>query len=570
MLLDHIGRTVVSTLKALSMSYSAGEKSGTLSNEAIGAVLAGVISRQPNSPALVARHQNIRLTYAELGHEVERVACSLLALGIGKGDRLGIWAPTCAEWTYVQFAAARVGAILVNVNPAYRAQEMAYAVNQSGMRLLVTAPSFKASDYIERIAEVRSELSTLERVVVIGERPTGVEGDLTWDDFLVAGEAIDPAAVREREGNLDCHDPINIQYTSGTTGNPKGATLTHHNILNNAKMTADNLGYTNEDRVCIPVPLYHCFGMGVGNLGCVVSGATMVYPAPSFEPLATLEAIAEERCTSIYGVPTMFIAQLEHPDFLKFDLTSLSTGIMAGAPCPIETMRRVISDMHAQRVCIAYGMTETAPVSFITRPTDSIERRVSTVGTVATDVEAKVVDTATGTTLPVGQAGEVCTRGYLVMRGYWRDPEATAGAVDAEGWMHTGDLGVMDEHGYLNIVGRSKDMVIRGGENVYPVEIEDILFKHPALASAQVIGVPDKLMGEELMAWVVLREGAAASEDDIRDFCRQHLAHFKVPRYVKFVSEYPLTVTGKVQKFRMREIAVEELGLEQAAAVHTA
>jgi fatty-acyl-CoA synthase len=560
----------VSTSDALSISYSAGEKSGTLSNETIGALLAAVIARQPDSPALVARHQDIRLTYAELGHEVERVACSLLALGIGKGDRVGIWAPNCAEWTYVQFAAASAGAILVNVNPAYRAQEMAYAVSQSGVRFLVTAPSFKASDYIERIAEVRSELSTLERVVVIGERRTGAEGDLTWDEFLAAGEAIDPAAVREREEDLDCHDPINIQYTSGTTGNPKGATLTHHNILNNAKMIADTLGYTNEDRVCIPVPLYHCFGMGVGNLGCVVSGATMIYPAPSFEPRATLEAIAEERCTSIYGVPTMFIAQLEHPEFHKFDLISLRTGIMAGAPCPIETMRRVISDMHAQKVCIAYGMTETSPVSFITRPTDSIERRVSTVGTVAPDVEAKVVDTATGATLPVGQPGEVCTRGYLVMRGYWQDPEATAGAVDAEGWMHTGDLGVMDEHGYLNIVGRSKDMVIRGGENVYPVEIEDVLFQHPAVASAQVIGVPDKRMGEELMAWVVLREGAAASEDDMRDFCRQHLAHFKVPRYVKFVPEYPLTVTGKVQKFRMREIAVEELGLEQAAAVRTA
>jgi fatty-acyl-CoA synthase len=559
----------MTTSNALSISHSTGE-GGQLSDQTIGSCLAQTIARRPDALALVVRHQDVRLTYAEFGREIEGVARSLLALGIEKGDRVGIWAPNCAEWAYVQFGAARVGAILVNVNPAYRANEMAYAVNQSGVRLLITAPSFKASDYIERIAEVRADLPALERVVVIGDRRTGVEGDLTWDQFLAAGRAIDVVDVEQREVTLGCHDPINIQYTSGTTGNPKGATLTHHNILNNAKMVAETLRYTNEDRVCIPVPLYHCFGMGIGNLGCVVSGAAMVYPAPSFEPQATLEAIQDERCTSIYGVPTMFIAQLDHPDFPKFDLKSLRTGIMAGSPCPIETMKRVISDMHATEVCIAYGMTETAPVSFITRPTDSIERRVSTVGTVASDAEARVVDTETGETLPVGQPGEVCTRGYLVMRGYWKDPEATTAAIDGEGWMHTGDLGVMDELGYLNIVGRSKDMVIRGGENVYPVEIEQVIFQHPAVASAQVIGVPDERMGEELMAWVVLRDATEATADEIRDFCRQHLAHFKIPRYVKFVAEYPLTVTGKVQKFRMREIAVEELGLEAAAAVRTA
>ena len=477
-----------------SISYSAGETTGRLSEQTIGACLAGVIRREPDAEALVSRHQGIRLTYAQFGGEVERVARSLLALGIEKGDRVGIWAPNCAEWAYVQFAAGRVGAILVNVNPAYRANEMAYAVNQSGVRLLITAPSFTASDYIDRIAEVRVDLSELQRVVVIGDRRTGFQGDLIWDEFLSAGEPVPPEDVQAREASLGCQDAINIQYTSGTTGNPKGATLTHHNILNNAKMVAETLRYSAADRVCIPVPLYHCFGMGVGNLGCVVSGATMVYPAPSFEPLATLEAIAEERCTSIYGVPTMFIAQLEHPEFAKFDLTSLRTGIMAGAPCPIETMKRVISDMHAREVCIAYGMTETSPVSFITRPSDSVERRVSTVGTVATDVEAKVVDTQTGETVPIGRPGEVCTRGYLVMRGYWKDPEATAEAVDTEGWMHTGDLGVLDEEGYLNIVGRSKDMVIRGGENIYPVEIEQVLFQHPAVASAQLIGVPDERM----------------------------------------------------------------------------
>ncbi len=447
---------------------------------------------------------------------------------------------------------------------------MAYAVSQSGVRLLITAPEFKASNYLERIAEVRHELPELERVVVIGDRRTGRDGDMTWDEFVAAGNATIAADVEAREATLGCHDPINIQYTSGTTGNPKGATLTHHNILNNAKMVAETLRYTSDDRVCIPVPLYHCFGMGVGNLGCVVSGATMVYPAASFEPEATLAAIQDERCTSIYGVPTMFIAQLEHPDFAQFDLKSLRTGIMAGSPCPIETMKRVITDMHASEVCIAYGMTETAPVSFITRPSDSIERRVSTVGQPATDVDAKVVDTETGETVPVGQPGEVCTRGYLVMRGYWENPEATAEAIDSEGWMHTGDLGVMDEHGYLNIVGRSKDMVIRGGENVYPAEIEQVVFQHPAVASAQVIGVPDERMGEELMAWVVLRDGASATDDDIRAFCEQNLAHFKAPRYVKFVTEFPLTVTGKVQKFRMREMAIEELGLQSAAAVRTA
>jgi len=551
-------------------SYAVGEKSSSLSDSTIGAYLADVIARQPDAQALVACHQGIRNTYADLGLEVERVALGLVALGIEKGDRVGVWSPTCAEWTYFQFAAARVGAILVNINPAYKPAEMAYAINQSGTRLLLTARSFKSSDYLAMIADQRAELPNLERVIVLGEERSDGPSDLLWRELLEAGSRSNAEQLAERESTLDCHDPINIQYTSGTTGRPKGATLTHHNILNNARMIAQTLAYTNADRVCIPVPLYHCFGMGVGNLGCVVSGSTMVYPAPSFEPLATLEAIAGERCTSIYGVPTMFIAQLEHADFPKFDLSSLRTGIMAGAPCPIETMKRVISEMHAREVCIAYGMTETAPVSFVTRPTDTIERRVSTVGTAASDVEAKVVDTETGEILPVGAPGEVCTRGYLIMRGYWNNPEATAEAIDDEGWMHTGDLGVMDEQGYLNIVGRSKDMVIRGGENIYPVEIEQVLFQHPAVASAQVIGVPDERMGEELMAWLVLRDGAEATEDELRAFCRERMAHFKAPRYWKFVSEYPLTVTGKVQKFRMREIAIQELALESAAAIRTA
>ena len=551
-------------------SYVSSSAASPLSGQTIGDHLASVISRQPDAEALVSRHQGARLTYGELGREVERVARGLLGLGIEKGDRVGIWSPTRVEWTLLQFATARVGAILVNINPAYRAGETAYAVNQSGLRLLVTAPAFKTSDYLARIDEVRSQLPRLERVVVLGERGTSVPGDLRWDEMLAAGGNVKAEDVQRRETLLDADDPINIQYTSGTTGSPKGATLTHHNILNNARSLAELLRYTASDRVCIPVPLYHCFGMGVGNLGCVTSGATMVYPAESFEPLATLEAIAEERCTSIYGVPTMFIAQLEHPRFAEFDLTSLRTGIMAGAPCPIEVMKRVINEMHASEVCIAYGMTETAPVSFLTRPEDTVERRVSTVGTVLPNVEAKIIDPMTGLTAPLGTPGEVCTRGYLVMQGYWENADATAEAVDRAGWMHTGDLGTIDEDGYLNIVGRIKDMVIRGGENLYPVEIEEVLFQHPAVASAQVIGVPDERMGEELMAWVVVREGGLLSEEELKDFCKDRIAHFKVPRYVKFVDEYPMTVTGKVQKFLMRQMAIDELGLQTAAGVKTA
>jgi len=555
---------------ALRKSYVSGGAASPLSGQTIGEYLSSVIARQPDAEALVSRHQEMRLTYGELGREVERVARGLLGLGIEKGDRVGIWSPTRVEWTLLQFATARAGAILVNINPAYRAGEMAYAVNQSGLRLLVTAPAFKTSDYRARIHEVRSQLPRLERVVVLGDQGTGVPGDLLWDDLLAAGANVKAEDVELRETLLDADDPINIQYTSGTTGNPKGATLTHHNILNNARSLAELLRYTAADRVCIPVPLYHCFGMGVGNLGCVTSGATMVYPAESFEPLATLEAIAGERCTSIYGVPTMFIAQLEHPRFAEFDLTSLRTGIMAGAPCPIEVMKRVINEMHASEVCIAYGMTETAPVSFLTRPEDTFDRRVSTVGTVLPHVEAKIIDPATGLTAPLATPGEVCTRGYLVMQGYWENPDATAEAVDRAGWMHTGDLGTIEAEGYLNIVGRIKDMVIRGGENLYPVEVEEVLFQHPAVASAQVIGVPDERMGEELMAWVVVREVGALTEDELKDFCKDRIAHFKVPRYVKFVDEYPMTVTGKVQKFLMRQMAIEELGLEAAAAVKTA
>jgi fatty-acyl-CoA synthase len=552
-----------------TLSIDAG-RSTPLLTDTIGANLARTVERVPDTEALVSRHQDLRYTYRELWDAVDRVARGLLALGIEKGDRVGIWSPNAAEWTLLQYATGRMGAILVNINPAYRANEVAYALGHSGVRLLVTAEQFKTSLYLDMVDSVRADLPALERVVTIGERTARERDDLLWSDLVAMSSAVDTDALAARESTLDPDDPINIQYTSGTTGNPKGATLTHNNVLNNAAAMAAVFGYTEVDRVCIPVPLYHCFGMGIGNLGCSTTGATMVYPAPAFEPLATLEAVAEERCTSLYGVPTMWIAMLDHPRFDEFDLTSLRTGMMAGSPCPVEVMKRAVNEMHASEVCIGYGMTETSPVSFLTRRDDDLERRVSTVGRVLENVEAKIVDPATGEVMPRGTAGEICTRGYLVMRGYWENPEATADAVDADGWMHTGDLGVMDSAGYVNIVGRSKDMVIRGGENIYPREIEETLFTHPAVASAQVIGVPDARMGEELMAWVVLRDGHDFDEDELRGFCRERLAHFKVPRYWKPVDEFPLTVTGKVQKFKMVELAIDELDLHDAANIQTA
>ena len=542
-------------------SYASGPSTRPLTGQTVGEALAATATRLPDGPAVVSRHQDVRLTWSELAAQVEDVARGLLAIGVEQGDRVGIWSPTRVEWTLLQFATARVGAILVNVNPAYRPPELAYALGQSGVRVLVTAPSFKTSDYVDMVSSVRSSLPSLERVVVLGPE---------WDSLVDGGRSVDVAALGAREASLDCDDPINIQYTSGTTGNPKGATLTHHNILNNAASIAEVLGYSEADRVCIPVPLYHCFGMGIGNLGCVAAGATMVYPAESFAPDPTLDAIAEEGCTSIYGVPTMFIAMLESPHFAGLDLTSLRTGIMAGAPCPVEVMKRVVNEMHCAEVTIAYGMTETSPASTMTRRSDDLDRRTSTVGTVLPHVEVKVVDPATGATVPTRTPGELCSRGYLVMRGYWENPSASAEAVDEAGWMHTSDLAVMDEEGYINIVGRSKDLVIRGGENIYPREIEEVLFQHPAVVAVQVIGVPDVRMGEELMAWLTFREGDVPSEDELRSFCRERLAHFKVPRYWKSVDEFPMTVTGKVQKFKMREVAVGELGLEEAAAIQTA
>jgi fatty-acyl-CoA synthase len=545
---------------AAAASYAHGVSDVPLLGETIGANLERTVSRFGDREAVVSCHQGVRLTYAELDAAVDRLASGLIAAGIAKGERVGIWAPNCAEWVLVQFATAKAGAILVNINPAYRTHELEYALRQSGVKLLVSARGFKTSDYMAMVEEVRGGLPALQAVVFLD----GAE----WDEL--AATPVDADAVRERMASLAFDDAINIQYTSGTTGFPKGATLSHHNILNNGFFVGELVEYTEADRVCLPVPFYHCFGMVMGNLGAVSHGSCIVIPAPGFEPGATLSAVAAERCTSLYGVPTMFIAELEHPEFASFDLSSLRTGIMAGSPCPVEVMKRVQRDMHMGEVGICYGMTETSPVSTQTRPDDSLERRVGTVGRPGPHIEVKIVDPDTGQVMPHGQPGELCTRGYSVMLGYWEEPEKTAESIDAARWMHTGDLATMDADGYCNIVGRSKDMVIRGGENVYPREIEEFLYAHPDVSDVSVVGVPDERFGEELCAFVVTRGGASLTEDEVRDFCRESLAHFKVPRYVVFTDSFPMTVTGKVQKYKMREDAIARLGLEDAAAVRSA
>jgi fatty-acyl-CoA synthase len=546
----------------MTLSYANGPSTEALLGETIGENLERTVARVPDNLALVSRHQNRRYTYAELDAAVDEVARGLMALGLEVGDRIGIWSPNNAEWVLVQYATAKVGVILVNINPAYRTSELAYALNQSGCRMLVAAQSFKTSNYEAMIEEVRPDLPALEKVILIGTPD--------WDELVAGAASVSDEARRERSAGLQFDDPINIQYTSGTTGFPKGATLSHHNILNNGYFIGEACRYTDSDRVCIPVPFYHCFGMVLGNLACTTHGAAIVIPEAGFDPKATLEAVAAERCTSLYGVPTMFIAELDHPDFESYELSSLRTGIMAGSPCPVEVMKQVVSRMHMEEVTIAYGMTETSPVSTQTVPEDSLEHRVSTVGRVHPHVEVKIVDPENGRVIERGVAGELCTRGYSVMTGYWNDPERTAESIDAAGWMHTGDLATMDADGYVNIVGRIKDMIIRGGENVYPREIEEFLYTHPDVSDVSVIGVPDVKYGEELMAWVKVREGASLSEDALKEFCRGRIAHYKVPRYIKFTDEFPMTVTGKVQKFKMREQAVDELGLQAAAGVHTA
>jgi fatty-acyl-CoA synthase len=551
-------------------SYSHGVSSQALIGETIGENLRRVAARFGDREAMVDVPSGRRWTYRQLDADTDTLARGLLAAGIGTGERVGIWSPNCPEWVLLQYATAKMGAILVNINPAYRTHELAYVLRQAGIKLLVSAESFKTSDYRAMVGEVRGDLPGLEDVIFISTAG--------WDKLLAAGVAAadaaaagdEPDELAGREATLAFDDPINIQYTSGTTGFPKGATLSHHNILNNGFFIGEYCRYTEADRVAIPVPFYHCFGMVLGNLACTTHGAAIVIPAPGFEPAATLRAVQQERCTSLYGVPTMFIAELALPDFASYDLSPLRTGIMAGSPCPVEVMKRVVSEMHMEEVTIAYGMTETSPVSAQTRADEELERRVSTVGRVHPHVEVKVIDPETRRVLPRGTPGEMCTRGYSVMLGYWDDPERTAEVIDAARWMHTGDLAVMDDAGYLNIVGRIKDLVIRGGENIYPREVEEFLYGHPQIEDVQVIGVPDEKYGEELCAWIRVRGGAELTAEDIRAYCTGKIAHYKIPRYVRLTTEFPMTVTGKIQKYKMRETSISELGLQAASETRTA
>ena len=542
-------------------SYLHGPSLTPLFGETIGENLRRTVKRFGDREAIVVRSQGYRATYRQLWDQTSALARALLASGVQRGDRVGIWSPNRFEWVVTQFATARIGAILVNINPAYKTSELQYALTQSGVSLLIHARAFRSSDYMATVGEVSGHCPELRETIVF---------DDDWAGLLERASDVSEGDLAARESRLQFDDPINIQYTSGTTGFPKGATLSHHNILNNGYLVGEMIKYTEQDRVCIPVPFYHCFGMVMGNLACSSHGACMVVPGEAFDPLATLETIAAERCTSLYGVPTMFIAQLAHARFREFDLSSLRTGIMAGSPCPVETMKQVQSSMHMPEVTICYGMTETSPVSTQSSWDDPLDRRVSTVGRVHPHVEIKIVDPETGAIVPRGVAGELCTRGYSVMIGYWGNEAATDEAIDAAGWMHTGDLATADEDGYVNIVGRIKDLIIRGGENVYPREVEEYLYTHPAVLDVQVIGVPSEKYGEEVMAWVKRRPGMDVSREDLVAFCRGRIATFKIPSYWKFVDEFPTTVTGKVQKFRMREAAIAELGLQRAAQQHTA
>jgi len=516
----------------------------------IGGNLRATVARYGDSDVMVSRHQNSRMTYREFWELIDRVARALIALGVNKGDRVGIWSPNRLVWPIVQFATARIGAILVNINPSYRASELEYALNQSGVSVMFMARRFRSTDYEPIWDEVQPRCDRVHCVIRL---------DCDWDGFVDSGKGVTDHEVWEREKSLHCHEPINIQYTSGTTGRPKGATLTHSNILNNGYFIGRALRYSDHDRVCLPVPYYHCFGMVLGSLASVTHGACMVLPSESFDPSAVLQSVQAERCTSLYGVPTMFVAILEHPRFGSFDVTSLRTGIMAGAPCPLELMRQVVDRLHMTEVAIGYGMTELSPITNFTAADDPLEYRVGSVGRVFDHVEAKIIDPATQQVVARNQPGEFCARGYGVMHGYWNDPQATAAAIDCDGFMHTGDLATMDDAGYCRIVGRIKDIIIRGGENISPREVEDYLLTHPAVSEAQVIGVPDPKYGEEVMAWVKLKPGAEVTQEQLRDFCMARIARFKVPRYWKFVCEFPMTVTGKIQKFRMREIAQQEL-----------
>jgi fatty-acyl-CoA synthase len=542
-------------------SYVSGPSTIPLLGETIGQNLLRTVERFPDREALVSVPQAYRATYRQLWEQTSEVARALLARGVKRGDRVGVWAPNRFEWVVLQYATARMGAILVNVNPAYRVHELEYALKHSGVSTLLLARSFRGADYVGMVREVRLRCPELKQTIVIEEE---------WAELKRDALRLSDDELARREAELQFDDPINIQYTSGTTGFPKGATLSHHNILNNGFFIGEFLKYTEVDRVCIPVPFYHCFGMVLGNLAATTHGAAMVIPGESFDPLAVMRTVQDERCTSLYGVPTMFIAELDHPDFRTFDFSSLRTGIMAGSPCPVEVMKKVQKDMHMPEVTICYGMTETSPVSTQSRTDDPLEKRVATVGSIHPHVEIKIIEPSTGRIVPRGSPGELCTRGYSVMLGYWNDPRATREAIDDGRWMHTGDLATLDAEGYVKIVGRIKDMVLRGGENVFPREVEEFLYTIPGVSDVQVIGVPDAKYGEELMAWVKLRPGATLTGEEIRAHCKGKIATYKIPRYYKFVDGFPMTVTGKVQKYKMREAAIQELGLQKAAAIETA
>ncbi|MFO1179440.1 MAG: AMP-binding protein [Ottowia sp.] len=556
----------MSTQKTFTQSYAQGATSPALIEQTIGAFFDDMVARHPEREALVAVHQQRRYTYRALQAEAQRLASALLGLGLAPGDRIGIWSHNNAEWVLMQLATAKAGLVLVNINPAYRTAEVEYALNKVGCKALVTMPRFKTSDYLGMLRELRAAqaLPQLQHAIWIDVAGEGAQepGFMRFSELMKTGDPQD-ARLPQVARLLHNRDAINIQFTSGTTGFPKGATLTHRNILNNGFFIGEAMRLTERDRLCIPVPLYHCFGMVLGNLAALTHGACIVYPNDAFEPLSVLQTVQDEQCTGLHGVPTMFIAELDHPRFKEFDLSSLRTGIMAGSPCPIEVMKRVQSEMNMGEVTIAYGMTETSPVSCQSSTDTPLDKRVSTVGLVQPHLEIKIIDPDSGRIVPVGERGEFCTKGYSVMQGYWEDPARTAEAIDAEGWMHTGDLATMDESGYVNIVGRIKDMVIRGGENVYPREIEEFLYRHPKVQDVQVVGLPDAKYGEELCAWIIAKPGQQLDEDEVRAFCKGKIAHYKVPRYIRFVDAFPMTVTGKIQKFKIREAMVRELGISE-------
>lgn len=567
----------------MQLSYAHGASNVPLIGNTIGDQLDLIAAEFASKEALVSVLEKKRYTYSEFLNEVNLCARALLSIGVRKGDRIGIWSTNCVAWTILQFATAKMGAILVNINPAYRLHELEYALQQSQCKFLVSGEKFKDCDYVKMIVELMPELQSsnsliatpspkfpeMKGVIVLSDS-CSVKGMMTWADMMKKSSDTKESELKDIQASLDFDDIINIQYTSGTTGFPKGAMLTHRGILNNGYWVGARMNFSHRDRLCIPVPFYHCFGMVLGNLTCVSHGATMVIPGPHFSPLSTLQAIESEKCTAVHGVPTMFIAELEHPDFKKFDLSSLRTGVMAGAPCPIEVMKRVNTEMHCPEITIACGMTEASPVCNQTEVNDPIELRVGTVGKIMPHQEQKIIDPATGRILPRGEQGELCYRGYQIMKGYYRNPEGTKDAIDENGWMHSGDLAVMNPNGYVKITGRLKDMIIRGGENIYPREIEEFLFTNSKVAEAYVIGVPDKHYGEQVMVWVKTKEGSSMTADEVRQFCKGQIMDYKIPKYVKIVNEFPTTVTGKIQKFKMREISVKELGLEELLKLKTA